>query len=253
MLWFIVLLVILAVVYLTCIVPTKWLKIERIDMPLGLGLTVLQLSDLHVERCRVRPSKLRSMIRQEKPDIICLTGDFLDKASSFVLLVPYLKMLQGTGISTYAVLGNHDYFLKKPHELRALLQSYGITVLENEAITLDGFHLVGIDDFCSGHHDEEALRRVSRDKPVVVMTHDPTLILDMKESFDYLFAGHLHGKQFAIPFLFKLKDMGPLAAAGIYKGLHRCEKGPFYISKGLGQSGVNLRFLVRSELTIHYL
>jgi uncharacterized protein len=50
-----------------------------------------------------------------------------------------------------------------------------------------------------------------------------------------------------------LKPMGELPRRGIYKGLHESEQGTYYISKGIGQTGVNARLLVRSEVTVHEL
>jgi len=239
--------------YLTCVLPTKWLKVERVTVPLQVGLKILQISDLHVERNRIHPRALETLITVEQPDFICLTGDFLDNPSSFLLLVPFLKVVQSTKIPIYAVLGNHDYNLKRPERLKSLLREFGIMVLDNEVVVLENINLVGIDDFRTGHSDERAFRNVDVGKPWVVIPHVPTITLSLRHSFDYLFAGHLHGKQFAIPFLFKFVDMGPLATSGIYQGTQRCEKGLFYISKGVGQSGVNFRFLVRSEVTIHEL
>ncbi|MFB5192466.1 metallophosphoesterase [Alicyclobacillus fastidiosus] len=254
MYWFVcAVCVAVGIFYGTFILPTRWLKVERVRIPLNTGLKIVQISDLHVERNRIRPEAIKAVIDQESPDLLCITGDFLDKRNAFVLLVPFLEMLQSTGIKTYAVLGNHDYMLKRPSELVQLLEQFGIRVLINETVELPAAHLVGIDDFDSGHSDEEVLRSVPPGKPIVVMTHDPTLTLFLNHRFDYLFAGHLHGKQFNIPFLFKFKDMGPLAASGVYKGVHATERGTLYISKGVGQSGYNFRFLVRSEITVHEL
>lgn len=253
MILILVCIVIAILFYLTSVLPTQWLKVERVTTPLQTGLKMLQISDLHVERNRIHPRRLQALIDDEKPDMICLTGDFLDFHSSLILLVPFLKMMASSKIPVYAVLGNHDYNLKQPKALQSLLREFNVVVLNNETIVLDHINLVGIDDFRTGHSDEKAFDAIDPTKPTVVMTHDPTITLFMQHSFDYLFAGHLHGKQFAIPFLFKLTDMGPLASSGVYQGIHQSDKGLFYISKGIGQSGINFRFLVRSEVTIHLL
>lgn len=239
--------------YLLFVVPTRWLKVEHVSIPLGLGVKIFQISDLHMERNRIRWYQVKEKIEQEKPDLLCLTGDFLDTQSSLLRLVPVLRLLQSTGVPMYAVFGNHDYRLANVGSLKELLEEYGVRVLRNETVHLPSFQLVGVDDFCTEHHDETAFDTVQRGTPVIVMTHDPTVVLEMKHSFDYLFAGHLHGKQFNIPWLFRWMDMGPLAASGVYQGLHECPLGLFYISKGIGQSGVNYRFFVRSEVTMHHL
>jgi len=239
--------------YLTCILPTHWLKVERSEAPLRLGVKILQISDIHIERNRIRPARLLRLIRQERPDLICLTGDFVDYQKSIQLLPTFLQPLRQSGVPMYAVLGNHDYFLKDVSGLLTMLQSQGVVVLRNQVRHVHGLQLVGIDDFCSRHHELTMMQELDPRTPVVVMTHDPTIVLYIKERYDYLMAGHLHGKQFAVPWLFKMKDFGPLARSGVYRGRHRGARGLYYISKGIGQSGINIRFLVRSEVTIHEL
>lgn len=239
--------------YAITVLPTRWLKVERVNWQLGLQRTILQVSDLHVERNRVSPEQLLTVCRSERPDYICLTGDYVDSQRAIGRLVPYLGALQTTGVPMYAVLGNHDYKLRgRIGALTDCLQAHGVTVLRNESVVLDGFNLVGIDDFQTKKSDEcKAYRNVRANLPVIVMTHDPTFVLTATQRFDALMAGHLHGKQFQLPFFYYLKPMGPLAKRGIYAGMHRAEAGPYYISKGVGQSGINLRFLVRSEVTVH--
>lgn len=243
-----------AIAYLLFILPTKWLKIERLDHAVGLGLKVMQWSDMHVERLRIKPKKLHTLLLKEKPDYLFLTGDFMDQETSAQKLISYLQVVQKTGIKTYAVLGNHDYYIEDTQLIIDLLEQHGIQVLRNTSVQLPTFNLVGIDDYCTEHDDERlAFMHVASDKPVIVLQHDPNMVLTMHHSFDLLLSGHLHGKQLNVPFLFLVKPMGELPKRGIYKGLQKSEKGSYYISKGMGQSGVNIRLFVRSEIAIHTL
>lgn len=236
------------------ILPTKWVKIERYDHRLGIDKKVLQISDLHMEKLRVTPEQIKTIIERENPDYIFMTGDYLDTEEAFSKLENYLQVIKECGVETYAVLGNHDYYLEETSKLIALLKQYQITVMQNESIEHKKFTLVGIDDYCTEHHDEEkSFAHVHPKKPIIVLQHDPNMMLEIKHSFDLLLSGHLHGKQLNIPFLFWVKPMGILPKKGIYKGLHTSDKGNYYISKGIGQSGFNIRFFVRSELTVHYL
>ena len=242
--------------YLLFILPTQWLKVERVRVDLGLHKKVLQLSDLHMERVRVLPNQLKKLIEKEKPDYIFLTGDFLDTEPALLRLKEYLSALSGPPvIPRYAVLGNHDYRLPKVKRLIDVLQSGGVCVLRNEAVDLGDFVLLGIDDYGT-YHDNAAkayrdLDETQVRKTHIVLQHDPNYVLENTWPFDYLLSGHLHGKQLNLPFIFWIQNMGPLPRMGIYKGLHTCPQGPYYISKGIGQSGWNVRFLVRSEVTVH--
>lgn len=238
--------------YIFLVIPTKWVRVAKNQYDLGIGIKALQISDLHVERLRVMPSKIKQVIEKENPDYIFLTGDFLDTREAFEKLEQYLEIVRYTNIPTYAVLGNHDYYLDDTEELKDLLTAYGVKLLLNDHVDLGGFVLVGIDDYGSQLSNPiKAFEGVGDKKPVIVLTHDPNLVLAMKESFDYLLSGHLHGKQLNIPFLFQIMPMGDLPKTGIYKGEHQSQYGTYYISKGLGQTGWNIRFLVRSEMTLH--
>lgn len=237
--------------YGCCIWPTQWLKVERVRLPLSIGVKILQISDMHIECMRIRPERIASLIEREKPDLICLTGDFIDRRLERPKLERHLSAITRHGLPVYAVFGNHDHKADAIGALTELLTQYGVRVLQNEAIDMGGFVMAGIDDYCTGMSETSSLVDVPDDKPLIVITHDPTLTWFMDRPFSYLMGGHFHGKQFNLPFLFHLMDFGPMARAGVYKGLHAHARGPFYISKGVGQSGINCRFLVRSEVTIH--
>ena len=250
-----IVLLLLFATYLLFVVPTQWVKIERVRHPLGLNKRIFQISDLHVERLRVSPQRLRRIIEQERPDYIFLTGDYTQRVWHVPKVDAYLQEIASVGVPVFAVLGNHDYRLQ--YFVSILLQAFrrrGIPVLHNESVRLDGFTLVGIDDFVSGKtRIEKAFEGVGTEETCVVIAHDPNVTLRIRRPFDYLMCGHLHGKQFRLPFLYYLKRKGPLAKKGIYKGLHKNQWGTFYISKGVGQAQLNARFLVRSELTVHEL
>ena len=77
-------------------------------------LNVLHLSDIHLENLSISPQDLYHHVKNEKIDLIALTGDFLDRKRSIPKLIPYLKVLQNLDAKygMYAVFGNHDYVLK---------------------------------------------------------------------------------------------------------------------------------------------
>ncbi|MBD8499592.1 metallophosphoesterase [Paenibacillus arenosi] len=242
--------------YFVFIFPTQWLKVERIHYPCGLGIRALQISDLHVEKLRISPRKLNRIIKKEKPNYIFITGDFTEKAKYLPKVKRYFEAIASHQIPSYAVLGNHDHRLntQELHVLINILEEVGITVLMNSSCDLDEFQIIGIDDYCSKKSRIDcAYENIDPRKPILVLTHDPNLVLHLNNNYSYLMSGHYHGMQFNIPFLFTLRIQGKLASEGIYKGLHIGQFGPYYISKGIGQAGLNARFLVRSEVTIHEL
>jgi uncharacterized protein len=224
------------------------------------NLSILHLSDLHLENISITPTQLAAKLQHEKPDIIALTGDFLDRKRTIPKLVPYLEVLQRMkpthGI--YAVLGNHDYVLKEPHllQLKELLTAYDCTVMQNTSETIEihnqRINIIGIDDYSTNRSDLQQSYQSVEDGINIVLTHDPNIVLEMDGySFDYLLAGHFHGGQIRYPKAYHLVKMGKLPRLNIVKGLHRHNNSPFYISEGLGQTGVNIRVGSRPEITLH--
>jgi len=238
------------------ILPTKWFKVERIQWSSHEKKKIIQISDLHIRNMRVPLSKIQQLIKRERPDFIFLTGDFIDRnEQELPKLREFLQMIKETNVESYAVLGNHDRHLTNLELLENLFQAHDIRLLKNEFVEKEDCIIVGIDDYGRGHHDLEKSFAFTNPsgKDVLVLTHDPNILNEFEQNFSVFVAGHLHGKQVNIPYFFHFVDMGELPKKGIYKGKHETERGPIYISKGIGQSHLNFRFLVRSEITIHEL
>lgn len=224
------------------------------------SLTILHLSDIHLENISVSPEELYGMIANQPVDLIALTGDFMDRKRSIPKLIPYLEVLNkvNSRYGMYAVFGNHDYVLKGKHfnKLKETLETNGCKTLRNEHITLtiDGekLNIIGIDDFSTKRSNMKVSYQGLPEGYNLVLTHDPNIVLEMKDfSFDYLLSGHFHGGQIHWPKPYHLIKMGKLVRLNMVKGLHYHHGKPFYISEGLGQTGVNIRVGSRPEITFH--
>lgn len=240
------------------ILPTKWLKVEEVYWDTRTEKKIIQISDLHIRYLRVSMEKLKKFIIKEQPDYIFLTGDFIDKDErEFEQVKRFLKMIADTRMETFAVLGNHDRYIseEKVQELEKLFHEHQITLLKNEYVEKEDVFIVGVDDYCKGYCDVKKSFSFHNpeNKEVLVLTHDPDAIYEIEEPFTMLVSGHYHGKQVNVPFFFKVKRMGKLAQQGMYKGKHQHPRGTIYISKGIGQTKLNIRFFVRSEITVHTL
>jgi uncharacterized protein len=226
-------------------------------------LTILQLSDLHLENISISPKQLYDQLAGEEIDLIALTGDFLDRQRTIDKLGPYLKALDklNAKYGMFAVFGNHDYVLRGENfqRLRDTLRENGVTVLQNESkiISINGklVNIIGIDDFSTGRSNlRESYSQINQSLSTIVLTHDPNIVLHMEEyQYDYLMAGHFHGGQICYPKAYHLVKMGKLVRMNMIKGLHHHDGKPFYINEGLGQTGVNIRVGSRPEITLHYI
>lgn len=242
-----------ALTYFAFILPTQWVRVARVRADVGIGRRVVQVSDLHVEKLRVSETRLRRLIERERPDYIFLTGDYTERRRHIPKVDRYLGELQKIGVPLYAVFGNHDYRLgEHVEELLDVFRRRGVPVLRNSSLEVDGFTLTGVDDRATGlARPEAAFAGIDKTRKTIVLAHDPNTTLDIRHAYDYLMSGHFHGGQFRVPFVFRVRDKGPLPRRGIVKGLHRDANGRFYISQGIGQANLNARFLIRSELTVH--
>ncbi|GED66329.1 putative metallophosphoesterase YkoQ [Brevibacillus reuszeri] len=227
------------------------------------ALSVLHLSDLHMENLSVDADHIVEKFSDQPIDLIAITGDLLDRQKNIPKAVAYVQtvMLLRPALGTFVVFGNHDYVLKasKLRELKLALEQLGCRVLVNEHETVSHhgqpLHIIGVDDFATGRSKlAKSFQHVPEAGARLVLTHDPNVVLQMKEyTYDYLLSGHFHGGQIHWPRPFHLAKMGQLPKLNMVKGLHEMDGRPFYISEGLGQTGVNIRLRSRPELTLHTL
>ncbi|WP_394138146.1 metallophosphoesterase [Cytobacillus oceanisediminis] len=226
----------------------------------GDNLRILHLSDMHLENISINPAELYAMISKQPVDLIALTGDFLDRKRSIPKLAAYLEVLKNTNpkYGMYAVFGNHDYVLKGKNfeSLKKTLEKNGCITLQNEHVTIQineqNLNIIGIDNHSTKHSDVKKAYKGVPDGYNLVLTHDPNVVLEMENvPFDYLLSGHFHGGQIHWPRPYHLIKMGKLVRMKMVKGLHYHGGKPFYISEGLGQTGVNIRIGSRPEITFH--
>jgi len=197
------------------------LQLERVSVTvpgLAHSLKMVQITDIHFDNDilwpRVSESILDEMVHicnSENPDLILLTGDYVEYAAHPVLQLceRWLKKLQCTH-GVYAVLGNHDYKEKGAREfiIKALSES-GIRVLVNEVVyPLNGnknIELIGLGD-AGARHDfkvDVAFAHVSSNTTPtrIVLSHQPdTARKFLNFDIQLQLSGHTHGGQVCIPF-----------------------------------------------------
>jgi uncharacterized protein len=249
-------------------IEPHWLEIVRWPMPIQhlppnwAGKTLVQLSDIHAGP-RVDSSYIRETFRRVQelnPDIVVFTGDFIDyNRDIFKQISAIYRSCPKGRLATLGVLGNHDYGPSWSHpeiaeELVEILQANGITILRNQIKDLDGFQIIGLDDFWADQFDlETALANLDVSRPSLALSHNPdTVDLSGWEKYNgWILSGHTHGGQCRPPFLpppilpvrNKRYTAGELELSGNRK---------LYISRGVGHL-LKVRFNVRPEVTVFQL
>ena len=258
-----IVLLVIAALYAYMKFETTWLKIERLDFSKkGTGLRIMHLTDLHVYMTGIPAERIKKAVKAEDPDIILITGDYINKPLHASEFIRYLQTF-AKGRRTIICLGNHDYraFGSNTEGLRNFIreiEAIGVEVLVNSnvAVEKDGkkYNIIGFDDLRRGHPDiERAMEGCIPDAPKIAITHNPDLVLGIPGKIvDYMFAGHFHGGQIWMPFNLEfaiLRD-DQLCRMGIRRGLQRVNGIKVYLNRGLGNGVVPLRFLSRPEILI---
>ena len=249
------------------------ISIERVEilcprLPVELdGYTILQVSDLHMRKMGRRERSIARLIESmDTPNLVVVTGDLVHTTEGiepFMCLAESLKARDGV----FAVFGNSEHKNGiDSAEFAIRLSRGGVVPLTNQSVCVEysggQFHLAGVDDPASGYDDlDQALRAVAADEFVVLLMHSPDPIgLAAARGVDVVLSGHTHGGQVRIPgFGAALTHSwhGRRMSSGLYTGEglqkitgSRPGRTRLYVTRGLGVSGLALRFLCPPELSL---
>lgn len=254
---------VIAAFYVYMTLETRWIKVERLDFTSDAnGLRIMHLTDLHINMTRITARKIREVVDAEKPDLILITGDYINKPIHAVDFLKYLKTFS-KGYRTIICLGNHDIKAFKSNNAGlenfiSEIEALQVEVLRNKTVIVEKsgkkYNIIGVDDLRQGSPDiEKAMIGYIPEAPKIMITHNPDLVLSIPGKIvDYIFAGHFHGGQIWMPFNLEfliLRD-DQLCKMGICKGLKRINDIKVYMNRGLGNGVVPLRFLSRPEILI---
>ena len=116
----------------------------------------------------------------ERPDLICLLGDFIDRRALFARPIDAQSLAERLATlpaprGVVAVLGNHDWYAGA-RRIAAALFEMGIPVLEDEARAAgDGLWIAGVGDYrVRGANVSRALARVPGTRPSCCSPTIPT-------------------------------------------------------------------------------
>lgn len=112
-------------------------------------IRVAAVGDLHCTKASA--GKLRPLFMQaaEAADILLLCGDLTDYGlpeEAHILA----EELSGARMPVVAVLGNHDYESDKPDEVKHILGSAGVQILDGDACEINGIGIAGVKGFAGG-------------------------------------------------------------------------------------------------------
>lgn len=203
------------------------------------GLRVVHLSDLHCGPSFFNNAHLRRTIARANafnPDLVVLTGDFVNHLGSIHNCARLLSGLRAR-YGVVAVLGNHDYWTN-PAAITRELRSVGITVLKNEAISIERgesrLWLAGLDDAWEGRPNlAQATQDIPAGEPIILLVHEPDVATVASSwPIDLQLSGHTHGGQVRLPGVGAL--VTPNLGHNYPMGWYRVGEMQLYTSRGVG-------------------
>ena len=231
------------------------------------GFVLCQVSDVHNEARGEGNAALLRALREAAPDLICITGDFLDsRRTDLDFALELAGQLAEIAPAVY-VTGNHEARLKDLSALEAGLAARGVQVLRDDWTPLarggEEIALLGLDDpgFSAGEDwtlaeglDQtqarlSALLAQAGDRFSLVLSHRPELLPAYAEAgADLVLSGHAHGGQVRLPGIGGLFAPGQGILPRLTSGVHARGETRLVVSRGLGNSAFPLRVFNPPEI-----
>ncbi|MFC5051463.1 metallophosphoesterase [Rubritalea spongiae] len=222
------------------------------------GFTIAQLSDFHFKPGTDNHlmEEVVSSVNQKKVDLIALTGDYVTDDSEVIFpLLEYINRLQAKhGI--YATLGNHDGWSNQRTFYKRLFEKSNIPFLINQntelSINGESIFIAGTDYVWDGQPDaKQTLKGIHKDATVLALVHEPDYFDTMRSlrKIDIQLSGHTHGGQCRVPFIGYAPVKVRYGENYVYDHFER-DGSQLFVSRGVGTSGLRVRFACPPELAI---
>lgn len=219
------------------------------------GLRVLHISDLHIDLCPEVVDRVIEGATGLDYDLTVMTGDYQDgvgRADLHKAQGGLLRIREALDGDIYFVLGNHD-----DHSMLEWGEKEGFTGLHDCGVELnkDGSRIfIGGLKYVSGYQRADSLPA----KPAgsmfsLLLSHSPQKAkVAARRGFDFFLSGHTHGGQICLPngrHIWAACNIPRALCAGRWRlgGMHG------YTSRGVGGSGLPVRFNCPSEIVVHRL
>ena len=234
------------------------------------GYRIVQVSDLHNAEFGEDNGELLHIIKSSEPDMIVLTGDFVDSRHTDIDIALKFAEKAVHIAPVYYVTGNHEARIQKSGQYDILkdgLKDCGVRVLENERVVLEKpgaqIHLIGLQDPAfagetssfntDGSYLKEQLESLCSEAVGygILFSHRPELFNIYTDcNVNLVLSGHAHGGQIRLPFIGGVIAPGQGLFPKYDAGLYTAEDTSMIVSRGLGNSLFPFRVNNRPELVV---
>ena len=224
------------------------------------GFRIVQLSDFHNTTLGKENNQLIEQLKEAKPNIIVITGDFIDsrmtdvdKAISFIEKIKDIAPI-------YYVTGNHESRVKDEYDLlEKSFHEFNVNVLRNDnqmiEMNQDKIQISGIDDpamFKDKMNYVHYLNKLgNKDIYTILLSHRPEYF-DLYVEYEYplVLCGHAHGGQIRLPFIGGILAPGQGFFPKYDAGLYHKKNTNMIVSRGIGNSLFPLRINNHPEIIV---
>lgn len=222
-------------------------------------LRIAQISDSHIGATFDGKgfAKHMEVVQETNPDIVLLTGDFVDDGTKKVDMIRACQALgeMKTKYGVYFIFGNHDkgYFRYRDFtevELREELERNSVKILEDQYELLnDSFYVIGRQDRTEKGRKtaEDLVKEVDHDKYMILLDHQPNdYDAEARAGVDLVLSGHTHGGQ-----LIPIGPIGEVIGANDNTyGEEVRESTTFIVNSGISDWEIPFKTGTKSEFVI---
>jgi len=226
---------------------------------------IIQISDFHNTKSYSLTNSLVEKIKEEEPNIIVLTGDFIDsRKTNIEVAINFIKRINNIA-QIYFVSGNHESRISEYSKLKEELVENDVIILNNKTEILkindSEINLIGIDDpqMLNGVYEDDnnkinyelTISDYDKNKYSILLSHRPELFETyVDNNINLVFTGHAHGGQIRIPFIGGIiapnQGLFPKYTSGIFTK----NETNMIVSRGIGNSLFPFRINNNPELVI---
>ncbi|MBR2877130.1 MAG: metallophosphoesterase [Clostridia bacterium] len=219
---------------------------------------IVQISDLHNTLFGSSNEKLLESIQKEKPDVIFITGDSVDRFNTDIDISLQFAENAMKICDIYFVPGNHELSIETEiyEKYITRLSEAGVKILKDENTFIEKnsekILITGIND-ASAYKTEFGEKYIDKTTEKInslndeayfsiLLAHHPELFPEYaKTNIDLVFSGHAHGGQFRLPLIGGIiapeQGLFPEYDSGIFNENNTT----MVVSRGLGNSIIPLR------------
>lgn len=246
----------------------NWLDVSKLEIKSKKlsqdfnDFKIVHISDLHGKYFGFEQEKILNIVRIEKPNIVVITGDLIDRRiyneKPGLTLINKLSKI----VPIYYVTGNHEILSGKFDSLQGKIIDNGANILRNSKekffVSDTYINIAGIDDYSNFASDDEYKRTLEilgdgdKNEFTILLSHRPEkLNIYSQYNFNLVFSGHAHGGQIRLPFVGGVLAPHQGFWPKITEGVNIEGNTSLVVSRGLGNSSIAMqRIFNKPEVVI---